>query len=300
MDDLSFGNIPGLEWLSWDYDSQYLPEEYHIDPMAIETLLDFLRGDMYLGMDRYITENFALLEKTLLIWGMLYRDMFAIQFTEDDNSTLPYPLSESVFLFDIVQQVLDDSIKKIKNALPPLTGKPDLGSAPIPGPSGHRHSTPPTPRSYPKISFPPPPLPPAPFDPNQIKFPESNISSSIPPLISKHHTKPSNNNSISTQLPQQTPKTPQLNSGELDSGTSLGNKGKAPVRPRPKFLTKRANVGTTSTEPETSGNPTVEEVRKTPSGERNTSPESGKRLAEEMEGDDEEVVNAPKVRYTII
>ena len=103
MDDLSFGNIPGLEWLSWDYDSQYPPEEYHIDPMAIGTLLDFLRGDMYLGMDRYITENFALLEKTLLIWGMLYRDMFAIQFTEDDNSTLPYPLSESVFFFDIVQ-----------------------------------------------------------------------------------------------------------------------------------------------------------------------------------------------------
>ena len=105
--------------------------------MAIATLLDFLRGDMYLEMDRYITKNFALLEKTLLIWGMLYRDMFAIQFTEDDNSTLPYPLSESVFLFDIVQQVLDDSIKKIKNALPPSTGKPDNGSAPIPGPSGH-------------------------------------------------------------------------------------------------------------------------------------------------------------------
>ena len=81
---------------------------------------------------------------------------------------------------------------------------------------------------------------------------------------------------------------------------TLGNKGKAPVRPRPKFLTKRANVDSPSTEPETSGNPTVEEVRKTPSGERNTSPESGKRLAEEMEGDDEEVVNAPKVHYTRI
>ena len=105
--------------------------------MAIATLLDFLRGDMYLGMDRYITENFALLEKTLLIWGMLYRDMFAIQSTEDNNSTLSYPLSESVFHFDIVQQILNDSIKKIKNALPPLTEKSDLGSAPIPGPSGH-------------------------------------------------------------------------------------------------------------------------------------------------------------------
>ena len=171
------------------------------------------------------------------------------------------------FLFDIVQQILDDSIKKIKNALPPSTGKPDLGSAPIPGPSGHRHSTPPTPQSYPKISFPLPPLPPAPFDPNQIKFPESNISSSIPPPISKPHTEPSNNNSISSQLPQQTPKTPQLNSGEVDIGMTLGNKGKAPVRPRPKFLTKRANVGTTLTEPETSGNSTGEEVRKTLSRE---------------------------------
>ena len=70
------------------------------------------------------------------------------------------------------------------------------------------------------------------------------------------------------------------------------------MRPRPKFLTKRANMGTASTEPETSGNPTVEEVRKTPSREQNTSPESGKRLAEEMKDDDEEVVNAPKVRYT--
>ena len=71
--------------------------------------------------------------------------MFAIQFTKDDNSTLLYPLSELVFLFDIVQQVLDNSIKKIKNALLSLTGKPDLGSAPIPGPSSHRHSTPSTP-----------------------------------------------------------------------------------------------------------------------------------------------------------
>ena len=59
-------------------------------------------------------------------------------------------------------------------------------------------------------------------------------------------------------------------------------------------------MDTPSTEPETSGNPTVEEVRGTPSGEWNTSPESGKRLAEEMEGDDEEVVNAPKVHYTRI
>ena len=72
------------------------------------------------------------------------------------------------------------------------------------------------------------------------------------------------------------------------------------MRPRPKFLTKRANVDSPSTKPETSGNPTVEEVRGTPSGERNTSLELEKRLAEEMEGDDEEVVNAPKVRYTII
>ena len=84
---------------------------------------------------------------------------------------------------------------------------------------------------------------------------------------SERYTEPSNNNSISSQLPQQTLKTPQLNSGELDSGTSLGNKGKAPVRPRPKFLTKRANVGTTLTEPETSGNSTGEEVRKTLSRE---------------------------------
>ena len=58
MDDLSFGNIPGLEWLSWDYDSQYLPKEYHIDPMAIATLLDFLRGDMYLHTFQYLPQSY--------------------------------------------------------------------------------------------------------------------------------------------------------------------------------------------------------------------------------------------------
>ena len=57
-------------------------------------------------------------------------------------------------------------------------------------------------------------------------------------------------------------------------------------------------MGATLTEPETSGNSTGEEVRKTLSREWNTSLELGKRLAEEMEGDDEEIVNAPKVCYT--
>ena len=72
MVDLSFGNIPSLEWLSWDYNSEHLSEEYHLDPMAIDSLLEFLRGEMYLGMDGYLTENIALLEKTLLVWEMLH------------------------------------------------------------------------------------------------------------------------------------------------------------------------------------------------------------------------------------
>ena len=67
MVDSSFGNIPSLEWLSWDYNSEHLPEEYHLDLMAIDSLLEFLQGEMYLRMDGYLTENIALLEKTLLV-----------------------------------------------------------------------------------------------------------------------------------------------------------------------------------------------------------------------------------------
>ena len=61
MVDSSFGNIPSLKWLSWDYNSKHLPKEYHLDPMAIDSLLEFLQGDMYLRMNGYLTENIALL-----------------------------------------------------------------------------------------------------------------------------------------------------------------------------------------------------------------------------------------------
>lgn len=212
MIDPSSGHIPSLEWATWDYDSTSLPEEYHTEPEKTRELLDYFKGKTFLTLGGFVTDNTIILERTLLAWGLFYRDVTKLRDQEASDAPLPPPLCDSLVFPDAAIKALNEAVERMYNAIP----TPDLENSfdpfdqpPMDGPSGQIGVTSTPPRS--NVSPRPAPNP----KPWELPLPDLDFSLGFGRRVQPIPPQPHNS---STSSPSRGDRT--SNTAEPSAGTS--------------------------------------------------------------------------------
>lgn len=136
-----------MEWAIWAHDLSFLPPIYHESKDALDQLIYWIQSDVWLTGTGGVTSKVPVLDKFLLVTGLLYRNMKTVHFLAEDSdgnpsTSLPLFITKSVFEFDTLTVAFDAVLERMAARLeksqknghtpPDVSGTRPSGQLPTP------------------------------------------------------------------------------------------------------------------------------------------------------------------------